>query len=464
MKYIRYSVRVRLTLWYTAALASIMAVFSAGIYIYVKTSLMNQIDHELQRDADAISAIIQKKGYNLHELRETEEFKAAPVFMIKHGDGPAFTTTSWRKLHLHNAFGTNTNHQNHAPRFIWKSPDGKIHRINSSPYTIRGESYIITVAQQADAVMNSLHTLAWALFIGMPFLLLTAALGGWFMAGKVLAPVAALAATAREISAESLDRRLPVINPDDEFGALASVFNDTLTRLQNSFELLQRFTSDASNELRTPLTALRSVGEVGLHAETDSKSCRNIIGSMLEEADRLALLVDNLLTLTRLDATRKDEHSQKFDLSEMLRDIVRCLQVLAEEKKQTMTLEAEETVKINANPTAIRQAITNLLDNAIKYTPEHGCICLSVKQYSEGYASVTIRDNGPGIAARHQQHVFERFYRIDENRSSASGGTGLGLAIAQQAVERNGGQIKLESEPGNGCTFTIQFTTAQKER
>jgi signal transduction histidine kinase len=148
----------------------------------------------------------------------------------------------------------------------------------------------------------------------------------------------------------------------------------------------------------------------------------------------------------------------------MLRDIVRCLQVLAEEKKQTMTLEAEETVKINANPTAIRQAITNLLDNAIKYTPEHGCICLSVKQYSGEYASVTIRDNGPGIAARHQQHVFERFYRIDENRSSASGGTGLGLAIAQQAVERNGGQIKLESEPGNGCTFTIQFTTAQKER
>jgi len=452
------SVRIRLTLWYTAVLAGIMTLFSFGIYLYVHYSLMNQIDHELQRDASAIAAFLHKEGDNIHELHETEEFQSAPVFIIFKENRRLFATATWQKSDLNKSLAL----QPAYDRFTRQTSTGISYRLNYTRCKVHKRNYLIITAQPADAVINSLHTLVLALMIGMPFLLIAAAMGGWFMAGRVLAPVSALASTARKITADSLDRRLPVLNPDDEFGMLAAVFNETLARLQKSFDILHRFTSDASHELRTPLTALRSVGEVGLHTETDRDTCRDIIGSMLEEADRLAQLVDNLLTLTRLDSGSRSEQTESIHLNKLLQDVVHCIGVLAEEKNQKLIVRADNDVIIQANPPAIRQAVTNLLDNAIKYTPKNGSIHLSVQQDQTGQVIARIADSGPGISPEHQQRIFERFYRVDNDRSSTTGGSGLGLAIARQAVERNGGQIRMESASGKGSVFVIIFPSAEK--
>jgi heavy metal sensor kinase len=436
-----------------------MTLFSFGIYIYVRSGLMNQIDNELQRDASAIAVFLHKEGDNIHELHETEELKSAPIFMVFKDGQRIFATGSWRESGLNKP---PVPAQPDSDKFMRDTANGAVYRLNYLRQKIRKSDYIIITAHTAGEMLNSLQTLVLALTIGMPFLLLAAGLGGWFMAGRVLAPVAALAATAREITADSLDRRLPVVNPDDEFGALATVFNETLARLSNSFDLLRRFTSDASHELRTPLTALRSVGEVGLHAETDQAACRDIIGSMLEEADRLALLVDNLLTLTRLDTGNTEEQSEYIQLSELLQDITRCLCVLAEEKNQEITVDTDDPIMMKGNAQAIRQAVTNLLDNAIKYTPENGRIYLSASRNRCGQSVIKIADTGPGISPEHQHRIFERFYRIDSDRSSSTGGSGLGLAIARQAVERNGGEIKMESVAGGGAEFSIIFPAIQK--
>jgi heavy metal sensor kinase len=264
-----------------------------------------------------------------------------------------------------------------------------------------------------------------------------------------------MAATARRITAESLAERLPVENPEDEFGRLATVFNDTLSRLQDSFERLRRFTADASHELRTPLTAIRSVGEVALQSQRDPAAYREVIGSMLEEVDRLTRLVENLLTLTRAESGRIQPRREAVDVGVLATSVADHLRILAEEKDQRLSVDVHGDVKAECDPATLRQGLVNLVDNAIKYTPAKGLIDVDVTHGPSGEVVVEVRDTGPGIPAQHRERVFERFYRVDAARARESGGMGLGLAIARWAVEANGGRIELESEEGQGSVFRM---------
>jgi heavy metal sensor kinase len=282
-----------------------------------------------------------------------------------------------------------------------------------------------------------------------------AIVGGYLLAGRVLAPVGAMADTVRRITAESLDARLPVANSADEFGRLAGVFNETLSRLDAAFEQLRRFTADASHELRTPLTAIRSVGEVALQRSLTTEGYREVIGSMLEEVDRLARLVENLLLLTRAEAGRIPLSRATVDLRELVAGVSDGLKVLAEEKNQELIVELSGPVAVHCDATVLRQGITNLLHNAIKYTPPRGVIRVAATSNASGDAVIEVQDSGPGIPAGDQQRVFERFYRVDQARSRDTGGTGLGLAIARWTVEASGGRIELESMAGQGALFRV---------
>jgi heavy metal sensor kinase len=249
-------------------------------------------------------------------------------------------------------------------------------------------------------------------------------------------------------------RILIVEDGEDEFGRLATVFNETLARLEESFERLRRFTSDASHELRTPLTAIRAVGEVGLREPRRAEQYREIVGSMLEEVDRLARLVDSLLTLSRADAGRITLHPERVDLAALAREVSAHLGVLAEEKRERLDLDAAGPVEIAADRAILRLAVVNLIDNAIKYAPPGSAVGVAVAA-DDGTARLAVRDRGPGIAREHQARVFDRFHRADAGRSRDAGGAGLGLAIARWAVEAHGGRIEVESADGEGSTFTI---------
>ena len=218
------------------------------------------------------------------------------------------------------------------------------------------------------------------LLLGAPIGVLAAVLGGYSLARRALAPVDRMAERARTITAERLKDRLPVDNPDDELGRLATVFNETLGRLESSFEQMRHFTADASHELRTPLTAIRSVGEVGLRGKRDERAYRDIIGSMLEEADRLALLVDRLLTLSRADRGQEKLSSDHVDLGLLADEVATQLDVLAEDKRQTIKVEREAAPTWVGDRLVLRQALLNLVDNAIKYTPAGGEITIRVGQ------------------------------------------------------------------------------------
>src|SRR5438876_5408220 len=212
---------------------------------------------------------------------------------------------------------------------------------------------------------------------------------------------------ARSINAERLNDRLPVDNPDDELGRLATVFNDTLTRLEASFEQLRRFTADASHELRTPLTAIRSVGEVGLQKTGEVSDYVDIIGSMLEEVSRLTRLVESLLTISRADAGHVPIHRADIRLMDLVREAAGLLEVLAEEKNQTLAVEGDPELVISADRLILRQAFVNVIDNAVKYSPLRATIMVIVAS-AGGEAIVDVKDDGPGIASEHQARIFDR--------------------------------------------------------
>jgi heavy metal sensor kinase len=276
-----------------------------------------------------------------------------------------------------------------------------------------------------------------------------------------------MARRTEQITAHRLDERLPIENPDDELGHIARVLNDLLARLESSFAQLRRFTSDASHELRTPLAALRSVGEIGLQKDCTAAEYRDTIGSMLEEVTRLTQMVDSLLTMSRADAGELKLQVSPFSVADLIQEAVSLVDVLAEEKHQSITTSVPPEIVIRGDRLLLRQAILNILHNAVKYSPGGGAIHVSAIRLGnpserESSVALEILDEGPGIRGEDQRRIFDRFYRVDEGRSRETGGAGLGLAIAKWVVETHDGQIGVRSAPSGGCCFFIELPVATK--
>jgi heavy metal sensor kinase len=332
-------------------------------------------------------------------------------------------------------------------------------RVLQKPARISGREVVLRVFRDRSNLQETLRQVLWVLALGAPLALVLAATGGYLMAGRTLRPIVEMTEQARKITSESLGQRLPNPNPHDELGQLASVFNQTLERLERSFESLRRFTADASHELRTPLTALRSVGEIALRESGDTEALRETIGSMLEEGQRLHDLTDSLLMLARVESGRIPFQLESISIDELVASVAESLEVLASEKGQKIDVDADSGMKTRADRVFLRQATMNLLHNAIRHSPPGSR--LGASAFSNGISAVIeISDEGPGIQPEHHEKVFERFYRIDKARSRSDGGTGLGLALAKLFVEQCGGSLSLSSGPGEGCRFSIHLPLA----
>ena len=266
-----------------------------------------------------------------------------------------------------------------------------------------------------------------------------------------------MAERARSITAAKLDERLPVDEPHDELGRLATVFNDTLARLEGAFGQMARFTGDVSHELRTPLTAIRTVGEVSLREPRDPKSYQHVIESMLEETDRLSGLVDRLLLLSRAESGHAPLTREAIDLAALAEEVAGHLGVLAEERDQRIVVDRKALARVVGDRVMLRQALINLVDNAIKYSPSGSVIRIGVDG-SANAAIVEVQDSGAGIAPDRREHIFDRFYRGANH--GLRDGAGLGLNIAKWTVEANLGQLAYEPRTTGGSTFRITLPAA----
>lgn len=451
----RGRVRRRLTLWYTITLTLICLGLSTCVFLFVRTSSMLLLRAQADRDIAQVKVLLGESG---DAWPGNASLASGPggamLFGIASAQRGELATAAWREVFPAGLLGRG----GQTDRIV-QGGNGRHYFLQEATIAMGGETCTIGVAQDIEQTYAIGRKLVLLLWLGFPAALLASLAGGYWLAGRAIAPVAQMARRAREIGAENLSERLPVHDRDDEFGQLAVAFNDTLSRLEGAFERMRRFTADASHELRTPLTVIRSVGENALQHPMDGVRQADAIGSMLEEVDRLVQLLDGLLVLTRSEAGALPLERTVTDVSALVARLTESLAVLAEEKQQVLVCAPPSGVLAKVDEATLKQAVYNLVANAIRYTPAGGAIEARVLAHL-GAVVVEVADTGPGIAAEHQPHVFERFYRVAPDRARATGGAGLGLAIAQWAVQANGGVIELESAPGRGSVFRIRLPAA----
>jgi heavy metal sensor kinase len=453
-------VRARLTLWYVAILAGVLLIYGTSTCAIVLLQLRTQVDHLAIEDVETVEGFLSfgsnatlglRNGYRYHP--ETAEMQQR-FLEVRAEDGTLlYKSEGLGERVLAGKPEPGEGMESYTRRSI-RMTDGTPVRLISRRQVIEGHPILIRVGFSEEPMWERFWQLVLGLLVGLPLALGLAGFGGNYLARRALSPVERMARRAEEISAQRLGARIDVENPDDELGLLAKSFNETLARLERSFEQLKRFTSDASHELRTPLTAIRSVGEVALQQEGGRDHYREVIGSMLEETERLSRLVESLLTISRADSGQIQLKQASIALLPLVHDASSLLDVLAEEKGQALSIEGDDSIEVKGDRVILRQVVINLLDNAIKYSPRDGRISVRVTRNNSRHACVEVEDCGPGIAPEHRDKVFDRFYRIDEGRSREAGGAGLGLALAKWGAEAHGGRLELDSA-ATGCVFRL---------
>jgi two-component system heavy metal sensor histidine kinase CusS len=458
----RLSVRWRLTLWNTLGLAVMLLAFAGLVYALLRHALYEQIDRkllgafgQLEQDWRTAAEPDERLRYWIYEWREHENLSAVAY------DAEGKVRARTEEL---------------APDSVPPAAvlAGNEHRLQDRDIPILGRQRVleggvrlgdrpstVVVMAPLEEVDHELGELRTVLLTAVPAVLVLSGGLGYVLARKALAPIERLRRSTQEITADRLDRRLPVVNPQDELGRLTETLNAMIARLERSFAEIRRFTADASHELRTPLTAIRTEAEVALAKPLGLADHQQLLGSILEECDRLTRLADQLLALAREDARAARHAHEPVDLAGLVGDVTETMRPVAEVKGLGLRVEASEPVSVRGDAGRLREVFFNVLDNGIKYTPEGGEVEIRLGRHGPE-AVVTVRDTGIGIPAEHVPHVFDRFYRVDKARSRAEGGTGLGLSIAQSIVVAHGGCIELASTPGQGTTCTVRLPVEPK--
>jgi heavy metal sensor kinase len=455
------SIRVRLTSWYSVVLFLMLVVYATATYLAVRHEFLEQLEDQLHDDFEAAEGFLVPASdgrivWSSERHRDPDEDQDRGIDVWA-ADGQAIyrsgASTALPPAPLPAATA--------VARYESLAASGRRWRTLTGTTLVGGRSVVLRVSRDEDKLRAQLAEILVVLVLGLPLVVALAGVGGYVLARRALTPIDHLATEARRITAERLHERLSVPNPNDEIGRLTAVINDTYARLESSFDQLRRFTADASHELRTPLTVIRGMGEIGLKETRTPAEYKDVIGSMLEEVDRLTNLVDTLLRLSYGDAGTVRLALEPFDLAELAREVTVSLGILAEERNQRLEVDAASAVMATVDRLVLREAVTNIVDNAIKHSPKGSTITIRARSDCNG-ALLDIVDHGSGIAPEHRERIFDRFFRVDEARSRDSGGTGLGLAIAKWAVEVNGGQISVESGPSGGSVFRISLprTTA----
>jgi heavy metal sensor kinase len=448
----RRRLRLRLTSWYVAAMIVVLGAYVAGVFVFVSRSMSQALDGRLRADYAWAVGMWEEQPNGTLTWFDTDGLldEDNPWLQVWDSTGQLLYRTSVARR---NPIPESASLARHADGSIVSiRTTNPPYRVLSRVVTLGGQQVVIQVAKAESLMRAESAELMLYLLFGLPFGVGAAGLGGYILARRALRPVDRMAERARSITAARLSDRLPVDEPNDELGRLATVFNETLGRLEGAFEEMRQFTGDVSHELRTPLTAIRTVGEVGLREIREPRNYRTTIESMLEEADRLSSLIDRLLLLSRAESRQVALASETVDLGELAREVAAHLDVLAEEKQQRIVVNETNPSKVLVDRLMLRQALINLVDNAIKYSPDGSEISVGVSK-SAGRALLEVKDPGMGVEPERRARIFDRFYR--DSSSGHRAGTGLGLAIAKRVVEINGGQLSCEERPGGGSIFRI---------
>jgi heavy metal sensor kinase len=478
-----HSLRFKLTLWYVFILAILLVAFSSLLYLLLAKSLYQNVDNKLRSLAELIAsdATSPTSKFGFGKIDQTLEASMSLrpigkfIQVLDESGRIGKKSENLRNIQLpislhalkNAALGRITFETN---RTFSENPL----RIVTFPVSDKNQTMqIVQVASSLEDVEDAINKLLLILCITVPSALILASLGGLFLANQALKPVDQITQTALMITSQNLNQRIPPPRVKDEISRLIETFNEMISRLDRSFQQIKQFSSDASHELKTPLTILRGEVEVALRKERTPTEYEKVLQSNLEEIHRMGQIVEDLLFLSRADTGEIRLIRKEMDLSEILRETVSQVALLAAPKRLRIESHlTEETVPILGDRLRIRELLLNLIENAIKYTEDGGSIHIQLARsngVSHGgterdkttekrdFAEVRVVDTGIGITKEDQERIFDRFFRADKARTREQGGSGLGLSICKWIVDAHQGKISVQSEPGKGSSFIVHL-------
>ena len=459
------SVRGRLTLFYVSVLAVALAIVCALIYVLLARALFVRVDetllagvgiaatslsNDLEEGQDYDDAARSTVGEQASEAQMLAVYDGGGRLLAESGRDPDLEIT----LPLHD---TIPDREALLQTVVERDGDDR-HRLALRRVSLPGAEYIVVAGADLDPMDEELVFLRGILGYVVPIALLIAALGGSFLARQSLSPVVAMADRARRIGVENLSERLPVANPRDELGHLAETFNELLARLEASLLLQRQFMADASHELRTPVATTRTAAAVALQQRhRDEAEYRDTLKIVEEQAVRLSRVVDDMFTLARADAGNYPVRMTPMYLDEVIDEVVRAARVVAGTKNVAVETMMVASAAFTGDEELIRRMVANLVDNAVRHTPDGSTVRVELDETDSGYA-VAVKDQGPGIPPDVRSQIFERFFRADvSRRRSARDGAGLGLALARWIARAHDGDVVLARSSPSGSTFVISL-------
>jgi heavy metal sensor kinase len=460
---VRLPIRVRLTAWYVVLLAAIVVALGTFLVLQLRADLQETIDSEVRASSVQIARAYAKEG--------PEDFRDVSATVLTLGGSVAQVLDPNGRVLM--SYGRLAADRPIAPAgaradaltgkvsvvTVHLGPRDQRFRAQVSHVSRRGRQRVLVVAESLHKVDESVDRVLVLLLLAGPAALAATALGGWWLARKALLPVGRMTAKAEEIGIDRLHERIAHPRTMDEIGRLALTLNAMLDRLERGVEEKHRLIGDASHELRTPLAAMRSEIDVSLMLDDLSPEARAVLESAREEVDRMSRIVENLLTLARVDEGRLELLTTRVDLGAAIKGAADPLRQMATAKQVRLEVNGGE-FEAQADPQRLDQALRNLIENAIKFTQPGGEVRVSA-WHDDGEVGFTVADNGPGIPEEARPQVFNRFYRADSSRGRDRGGSGLGLAICREIAIAHGGRIWVESEEGKGSAFSLALPTTE---
>jgi heavy metal sensor kinase len=452
----------KMTLWYVFTFLVSGLIICGFLYLRLEHQLIKEVDRLLIDETKELGEILTLNPNGKDVLKNFESHVEArtlyPVYF-------QILTESGDILYISKRFegmGYKLNERIWVETKSGKESRENIHsverkrpfRVISTPITIQGDlRYIIQMGTHLKYVRKSLSNFKSNILAVLPILLILGTLGGWFLARKSLSPIGYIASKAQSITSQNLSERLTPRGTDDEMDDLIRTINGMIARLETSFQRMAEFTADASHELKTPICAMRGEAEILLSKGREAEEYQEGLAHFIEQFDHLNQMINDLILLSKSDSSQGELKMVPLRLDLLIKNIGGLFQGLAEQKNISFIIGPFQDVMVMGNKMRLQQLFTNLIDNAIKFTPE-GTVRITMEK-NEEVVLIKIKDTGIGIPKGEQERIFKRFYRVDKSRSRETGGVGLGLSIAEWIAYAHHGKIEVKSEVNQGSTFTI---------
>jgi len=454
----------KMTLWYVLTFLVSALVVCLVLYLGLRYRLLSEIDQFLLDETTEMERVLSKEPKETYFLMRFEDEvmgrKYYPFFfqILDPNGKPLYVSEGFREIgyELRERVLINARNRKETLEEI-NSYGGKIafHIISTPIYKNGKLTEIIQLGTHLHFVRKNLSHFRNNILAALPVILVLGTLGGWILARRSLAPIGYIASKAENISSQNLSERLTPRGTGDEMDMLIRTINEMIARLESSFKRMAEFTADASHELKTPICAMRGEAEVLLLKERRAEEYQEGLAHFIEQFDHLNQMINDLILLSKVDTTQVELKMAPLRLDHLMKDLCNLFQVLAEQKNIVLETGLLEEVTVMGDKVRLQQLFTNLIDNAIKYTPR-GAIHITVEK-DETAVLVKIIDTGMGIPKEEREKIFKRFYRMDKSRSRETGGVGLGLSIAEWIVHAHQGSIEVDSEVNRGSTFIVSL-------